>query len=50
MKQIFGGTNWGNLGHPNGYTSYDYGAVSVLGMPLASYADPDIEYQRRSLH
>jgi hypothetical protein len=24
---IFGGTNWGNLGHPNGYTSYDYGAV-----------------------
>lgn len=24
---IFGGTNWGNLGHPGGYTSYDYGAV-----------------------
>lgn len=22
-----GGTNWGNLGHPGGYTSYDYGAV-----------------------
>jgi hypothetical protein len=20
----FGGTNWGNLGHPGGYTSYDY--------------------------
>ena len=24
--KIFGGTNWGNLGHPGGYTSYDYGA------------------------
>lgn len=24
--QTFGGTNWGNLGHPGGYTSYDYGA------------------------
>ncbi|KAI1167821.1 glycoside hydrolase family 35 protein [Nemania serpens] len=22
----FGGTNWGNLGQPGGYTSYDYGA------------------------
>lgn len=25
--QIYGGTNWGNLGHPGGYTSYDYGAA-----------------------
>ncbi|KAJ6443892.1 beta-galactosidase [Purpureocillium lavendulum] len=24
---IYGGTNWGNLGHPGGYTSYDYGAA-----------------------
>lgn len=23
---IYGGTNWGNIGHPGGYTSYDYGA------------------------
>lgn len=23
----FGGTNWGNLGFPGGYTSYDYGAA-----------------------
>lgn len=29
MKQTFGGTNWGNLGHCDGYTSYDYGAVSL---------------------
>jgi hypothetical protein len=27
LYMIFGGTNWGNLGHPGGYTSYDYGAV-----------------------
>ncbi|PHH91341.1 hypothetical protein CDD83_856 [Cordyceps sp. RAO-2017] len=26
VYMIFGGTNWGNLGHPGGYTSYDYGA------------------------
>ncbi|TQS32945.1 hypothetical protein Golomagni_06727, partial [Golovinomyces magnicellulatus] len=26
LYMIYGGTNWGNLGHPNGYTSYDYGA------------------------
>lgn len=27
LLQIYGGTNWGNLGHPGGYTSYDYGAA-----------------------
>ncbi|KAK5007345.1 hypothetical protein LTR28_005405, partial [Elasticomyces elasticus] len=27
VYMIYGGTNWGNLGHPGGYTSYDYGAV-----------------------
>ncbi|KAF1989362.1 glycoside hydrolase family 35 protein [Aulographum hederae CBS 113979] len=27
LYMIFGGTNWGNLGHPGGYTSYDYGSV-----------------------
>jgi hypothetical protein len=26
-SQAFGGTNWGNLGHPGGYTSYDYGSM-----------------------
>lgn len=24
--KMFGGTNWGNLGHPDGYTSYDIGS------------------------
>lgn len=27
IYMTYGGTNWGNLGHPQGYTSYDYGAV-----------------------
>ncbi|KAI1503315.1 glycoside hydrolase superfamily [Biscogniauxia marginata] len=27
LYMIYGGTNWGNLGHPYGYTSYDYGSV-----------------------
>ncbi|KAF1956364.1 beta-galactosidase precursor [Byssothecium circinans] len=27
LYMTFGGTNWGNLGHPGGYTSYDYSAV-----------------------
>ncbi|KAK7221447.1 hypothetical protein V2G26_009450 [Clonostachys chloroleuca] len=26
LYMMFGGTNWGNLGHPKGYTSYDVGA------------------------
>ncbi|KAJ5903857.1 hypothetical protein N7504_006240 [Penicillium tannophilum] len=25
--KTYGGTNWGNLGYMNGYTSYDYGAA-----------------------
>jgi hypothetical protein len=27
LYMIFGGTNWGNLGHAGGYTSYDYAAA-----------------------
>lgn len=27
LYMTYGGTNWGNLGHPLGYTSYDYGAA-----------------------
>ncbi|KAJ5162681.1 Glycoside hydrolase family 35 [Penicillium coprophilum] len=26
LYMIFGGTNWGNIGHPGGYSSYDYGS------------------------
>ncbi|GAW27353.1 putative glycoside hydrolase family 35 protein [Rosellinia necatrix] len=27
IYMTYGGTNWGNLGQPGGYTSYDYGAA-----------------------
>ncbi|KAJ5762257.1 uncharacterized protein N7511_005639, partial [Penicillium nucicola] len=27
LYMVFGGTNWGNIGHPLGYTSYDVGAA-----------------------
>ncbi|QKX55508.1 uncharacterized protein TRUGW13939_02601 [Talaromyces rugulosus] len=27
IYMIYGGTNWGNVGYPSGYTSYDYGAA-----------------------
>ncbi|EGX88653.1 beta-galactosidase lacA [Cordyceps militaris CM01] len=27
VYMLFGGTNWGNLGHSRGYTSYDYGSA-----------------------
>lgn len=27
LYMTFGGTNWGNLGMPEGYTSYDYGSA-----------------------
>ncbi|KAF2472055.1 uncharacterized protein BDR25DRAFT_366810 [Lindgomyces ingoldianus] len=27
IYMTYGGTNWGNLGHPGGYTSYDYAAA-----------------------
>ncbi|KAH7010369.1 glycoside hydrolase superfamily [Ilyonectria destructans] len=26
LYMTYGGTNWGNMGHPEGYTSYDHGA------------------------
>jgi hypothetical protein len=27
LYMIYGGTNWGGIGHPGVYTSYDYGAA-----------------------
>jgi hypothetical protein len=32
---IYGGTNWGNIGHPGGYTSYDYGAAIKEDLTIA---------------
>ncbi|CEL09587.1 hypothetical protein ASPCAL12722 [Aspergillus calidoustus] len=37
----FGGTNWGNLGHPGGYTSYDYGSpiTETRGIAREKYSE-----------
>lgn len=37
----YGGTNWGNLGHHLGYTSYDYGApiMEDRGVTRAKYSE-----------
>lgn len=35
--QMFGGTNWGNLGYDSGYTSYDYAAVRVHSSRLGVF-------------
>ncbi|KAL2820614.1 putative beta-galactosidase A [Aspergillus granulosus] len=37
----FGGTNWGNLGHPGGYTSYDYGSpiTEARGIGREKYSE-----------
>lgn len=39
--QIYGGTNWGNMGYPEGYTSYDYGAAisEDRGVNRAKYSE-----------
>ena len=34
LYMTFGGTNWGNLGHPGGYTSYDYAAPIREGLQV----------------
>jgi hypothetical protein len=33
--KIYGGTNWGNLGHPGVYTSYDYGSAIAEDRSIA---------------
>jgi beta-galactosidase GanA len=35
IYMTYGGTNWANLGHPHGYTSYDYGAVIAEDRTIA---------------
>lgn len=45
IYMTFGGTNWGNLGHPGGYTSYDYGAVidELRGISREKYSEAKLE-------
>jgi hypothetical protein len=40
-----GGTNWGNLGHPGGYTSYDYGAAIAEDLTVSreKYSEAKLE-------
>ncbi|WYZ39133.1 hypothetical protein EsH8_III_001047 [Colletotrichum jinshuiense] len=47
VYMIFGGTNWGNLGHPGGYTSYDYGAAIAEDRSVAreKYSELKLEAQ-----
>ena len=43
--QTYGGTNWGNLGYQNGYTSYDYGAAITeeRGIWREKYSEQKLE-------
>ncbi|KAK0272524.1 hypothetical protein LTR91_006161 [Friedmanniomyces endolithicus] len=45
LYMTYGGTNWGNLGHPGGYTSYDYGAVIAEDRDVAreKYSEMKLE-------
>jgi hypothetical protein len=47
IYMIFGGTNWGNIGHPSGYTSYDYGAAIAEDRSVAreKYSELKLEAQ-----
>lgn len=45
IYMTYGGTNWGNLGHPGGYTSYDYAAVidEERGVAREKYSEAKLE-------
>ncbi|RKU43640.1 hypothetical protein DL546_004893 [Coniochaeta pulveracea] len=47
LYMIFGGTNWGNLGHAGGYTSYDYAAAIKEDRTVAreKYSELKLEAQ-----
>jgi hypothetical protein len=45
IYMTYGGTNWRNLGHPGGYTSYDYGAVIAEDLTVSreKYSEAKLE-------
>ena len=45
LYMTYGGTNWGNLGHPGGYTSYDYAAVLAEDRTIAREKYSEIKLQ-----
>ena len=45
MLTRYNSTNWGNLGHPGGYTSYDYGAIIAEDRTVAREKYSEIKLQ-----
>ena len=43
--KLYGGTNWGNIGFPYGYTSYDYGAAIKEDRTLIREKYPELKLQ-----
>ncbi|KAB8229654.1 glycoside hydrolase family 35 protein [Aspergillus alliaceus] len=49
LYMIFGGTNWGNLGHPGGYTSYDVGAAIAENREISREKYSELKLQANFL-
>ncbi|KFZ09594.1 hypothetical protein V501_05524 [Pseudogymnoascus sp. VKM F-4519 (FW-2642)] len=49
IYMIYGGTNWGNLGHSGGYTSYDYGAAISENREVAQEKYSELKLQAQFL-
>ncbi|MCJ1351023.1 MAG: hypothetical protein MMC33_001005 [Icmadophila ericetorum] len=49
LYMIYGGTNWGNSGHPGGYTSYDYGAAIAEDRTVSRVKYHEIKLQANFL-
>ncbi|KAF2178184.1 glycoside hydrolase family 35 protein [Zopfia rhizophila CBS 207.26] len=50
IYMTFGGTNWGNLGHPEGYTSYDIGAAIREDRTLTREKYSELKLQANFFH
>lgn len=48
--KVFGGTNWGNLGHADGFTSYDYGAQITEERQLWREKYSEVKLQANFFH
>ena len=49
LYMVYGGTNWGNLGHPGGYTSYDYGSIIAEDRTVAREKYSELKLQANVL-
>ncbi|KAM0327577.1 hypothetical protein ACHAQA_005870 [Verticillium albo-atrum] len=50
IYMTFGGTNWGNLGHAEGFTSYDYGAQITEERQLWREKYSEVKLQANFFH